>query len=167
MAMVLGGKRKGGKAAALAITDGDESDDSMPSLQTVSDSSDEDDEYDDDEDDDDYDSNGPDSEDDYDTDEEDEFFDAIESNTLPNLVITQSLIQPSPSQQFLSREVYAAYLKLRDHLAISSDDRPPMSLWAVLKNSIGKDLTKISFPVFFNEPTSMLQRMVRVVSLRF
>ena len=94
-----------------------------------------------------------------DTDEEDEFFDAIESNTLPNLVITQSLIQPSPSQQFLSREVYAAYLKLRDHLAISSDDRPPMSLWAVLKNSIGKDLTKISFPVFFNEPTSMLQRM--------
>lgn len=29
----------------------------------------------------------------------------------------------------------------------------------VLKHSIGKDLTKISFPVFFNEPTSMLQRM--------
>ncbi|TFK84172.1 hypothetical protein K466DRAFT_497061 [Polyporus arcularius HHB13444] len=94
-----------------------------------------------------------------DTDEEDEFFDAIESNTLPNLVITQSLIQPSPAQQFLSREVYAAYLKLRDRLSITSDDRPPMSLWAVLKNSIGKDLTKISFPVFFNEPTSMLQRM--------
>ena len=77
MAMVLGGKRKGGKAAALAITDGDESDDSMPSLQTVSDSSDEDDEYDDDEDDDDYDSNGPDSEDDYDTDEEDELRDML------------------------------------------------------------------------------------------
>jgi hypothetical protein len=29
----------------------------------------------------------------------------------------------------------------------------------VLKGSIGKDLTRISFPVFFNEPTSMLQRM--------
>jgi len=28
-----------------------------------------------------------------------------------------------------------------------------------LKHSIGKDLTRISFPVFFNEPTSMLQRM--------
>ncbi|KAI0716160.1 Oxysterol-binding protein-domain-containing protein [Cerioporus squamosus] len=94
-----------------------------------------------------------------DTDEEDEFFDAIESNTLPNLVITKSLIEPSPAQQFLNREVYAAYLKLRDRLSITSDDRPPMSLWAVLKNSIGKDLTKISFPVFFNEPTSMLQRM--------
>ena len=98
-----------------------------------------------------------------DTDEEDEFFDAIESNTLPNLVITRSLlIEPRVSAVFLSRDVYAGYLKLRDRLAISSDDRPPMSLWAVLKNSIGKDLTKISFPVFFNEPMSMLQRMVRV-----
>ncbi|KAI0715440.1 Oxysterol-binding protein-domain-containing protein [Earliella scabrosa] len=94
-----------------------------------------------------------------DTDEEDEFFDAIEANTLPNLVITKSLIQPAPAQFFLSREVYAGYLKLRDRLSISSDDRPPTSLWAVLKNSIGKDLTEISFPVFFNEPTSMLQRM--------
>ncbi|KAI0757752.1 Oxysterol-binding protein-domain-containing protein [Daedaleopsis nitida] len=94
-----------------------------------------------------------------DTDEEDEFFDAIEANTLPNLVITQSLIQPGSAQFYISREVYAGYVKLRDRLAISSDDRPPMSLWAVLKNSIGKDLTKISFPVFFNEPTSMLQRM--------
>lgn len=97
--------------------------------------------------------------DDGDTDEEDEFFDAIEANTLPNLLITQSFIRPSSVQFNLSREVYAGYLKLRDRLSISSDDRPPMSLWAVLKNSIGKDLTKISFPVFFNEPTSMLQRM--------
>ncbi|EIW65347.1 uncharacterized protein TRAVEDRAFT_111458 [Trametes versicolor FP-101664 SS1] len=93
------------------------------------------------------------------TDEEDEFFDAIESNTLPNLVITQSLMHPGGTEFYISREMYKGYLKLRDRLAISSDDRPPMSLWAVLKNSIGKDLTKISFPVFFNEPTSMLQRM--------
>ncbi|KAI0653811.1 Oxysterol-binding protein-domain-containing protein [Cubamyces menziesii] len=94
------------------------------------------------------------------TDEEDEFFDAIESNNLPNLVITQSLMQgPGGTEFYISREIYKGYLKLRDRLAISSDDRPPMSLWAVLKNSIGKDLTKISFPVFFNEPTSMLQRM--------
>ncbi|KAI0353218.1 hypothetical protein OH77DRAFT_1427627 [Trametes cingulata] len=93
------------------------------------------------------------------TDEEDEFFDAIESNTLPNLVITKSLIHPGGTEFYISREVYKGYLKLRDRLAITSDDRPPMSLWAVLKNSIGKDLTKISFPVFFNEPTSMLQRM--------
>ena len=94
-----------------------------------------------------------------DTDEEDEFFDAIESNNLPNLVINQSLMHPGGTEFYISREVYKGYLKLRDRLSITSDDRPPMSLWAVLKNSIGKDLTKISFPVFFNEPTSMLQRM--------
>ncbi|KAI0820585.1 Oxysterol-binding protein-domain-containing protein [Trametes gibbosa] len=93
------------------------------------------------------------------TDEEDEFFDAIESNTLPNLIVTQSLIHPGGTEFYISRELYKGYLKLRDRLSITSDDRPPMSLWAVLKNSIGKDLTKISFPVFFNEPTSMLQRM--------
>ncbi|KAF9585253.1 hypothetical protein BGW38_003214 [Lunasporangiospora selenospora] len=37
--------------------------------------------------------------------------------------------------------------------------RPEVSLWAILKNSIGKDLSKITLPVYFNEPTSMLQRM--------
>lgn len=97
-----------------------------------------------------------------DTDEEDEFFDAIESNTLPNLVITDSLagrnLIEMPS--VIDQSQYNGYAKLRKSLSITSDDRPPMSLWAVLKNSIGKDLTKISFPVFFNEPTSMLQRMV-------
>ena len=104
-------------------------------------------------------------EDDGDTDEEDEFFDAIESNTLPNLVINDSLsgkrIEPLPA--LVDKTQYQGYEHLRPRLSITSDDRPPMSLWAVLKNSIGKDLTKISFPVFFNEPTSMLQRMVGLV----
>ncbi|KAK7688362.1 hypothetical protein QCA50_008734 [Cerrena zonata] len=98
-----------------------------------------------------------------DTDEEDEFFDAIESNTLP-LLVSESLANPThpgtPINANISNtEQYSGYAQLRDRLAITTDDRPPMSLWAVLKNSIGKDLTKISFPVFFNEPTSMLQRM--------
>lgn len=98
---------------------------------------------------------------DVDTDEEDEFFDAIDSNSLPNLVVNQALTSHAGSlPPEVSTEQYAGYRDLRTRLAITSDDRPPMSLWAVLKNSIGKDLTKISFPVFFNEPTSMLQRMV-------
>ncbi|CAL1697213.1 unnamed protein product [Somion occarium] len=95
-----------------------------------------------------------------DTDEEDEFFDAIESNALP-LIVPESLTARPPSELplALSKEQFIGYVRLRERLAITSDNRPPMSLWAVLKNSIGKDLTKISFPVFFNEPTSMLQRM--------
>lgn len=34
----------------------------------------------------------------------------------------------------------------------------PLSLWSILKNCIGKDLSKIALPVNFNEPLSMLQR---------
>ena len=40
--------------------------------------------------------------------------------------------------------------------------RPPdrkISIWKVIKDSIGKDLTKLTMPVDFNEPTSMLQKM--------
>ncbi|KAI0303969.1 Oxysterol-binding protein-domain-containing protein [Russula brevipes] len=85
-----------------------------------------------------------------DTDEEDEFFDAIESNALPNLVVHEALA--GNSEPLLSKDIERV-------LDLKSDNRPPTSLWSVLKHSIGKDLTKISFPVFFNEPTSMLQRM--------
>ncbi|KAF8724406.1 hypothetical protein AX14_008859 [Amanita brunnescens Koide BX004] len=96
------------------------------------------------------------------TDEEDEFFDAIETNNLPNLVVHSSF-EPSesPAGTYAAdmTACYAGYAQLRTQLAISADNRPSTSLWSVLKHSIGKDLTKISFPVFFNEPTSMLQRM--------
>lgn len=35
-----------------------------------------------------------------------------------------------------------------------------ISLWKVLKEMIGKDLSKVSLPVYFNEPLSMTQRVV-------
>ena len=99
-----------------------------------------------------------------DTDEEDEFFDAIEYGTLTNLVVPQELTSPSTLHAVPSLPsmfhfgVYEGYKSLRTHLNLN-EERPPTSLWSVLKHSIGKDLTRISFPVFFNEPTSMLQRM--------
>ena len=97
-----------------------------------------------------------------DTDEEDEFFDAIESNALPNLVVNEALAGlPEPLLPgHIDKSQYDGYQVLRKELDLKSDNRPPTSLWSVLKHSIGKDLTRISFPVFFNEPTSMLQRMV-------
>ncbi|VDB97082.1 unnamed protein product [Peniophora sp. CBMAI 1063] len=97
---------------------------------------------------------------DVDTDEEDEFFDAIETGALPNLVINEALRTHAPAlPDHVELEQYKGYEHPRKELPIKSDNRPPTSLWSVLKHSIGKDLTKISFPVFFNEPTSMLQRM--------
>lgn len=35
----------------------------------------------------------------------------------------------------------------------------PLNLWSIIKNCIGKDLSKIPMPVNFNEPLSMLQRL--------
>lgn len=34
-----------------------------------------------------------------------------------------------------------------------------VNLWSIMKNCIGKDLSKIPMPVNFNEPISMLQRL--------
>lgn len=97
-----------------------------------------------------------------DTDEEDEFFDAIESNALPNLVVHEALTgHPEPLlAKHVDKSQYGGYRVVRTELDLKSDNRPPTSLWSVLKHSIGSDLSKITFPVFFNEPTSMLQRMV-------
>jgi hypothetical protein len=98
---------------------------------------------------------------DADTDEEDEFFDAIEAGNLPNLVISDAFEARQDRLLLFDTKQYEGFEKLRTNLSLRGDNRPPTSLWSVLKNSIGKDLTRISFPVFFNEPTSMLQRMVR------
>lgn len=33
-----------------------------------------------------------------------------------------------------------------------------VSLWSMIKDNIGKDLTKVCLPVYFNEPVSSLQK---------
>ncbi|KAI9886019.1 MAG: pre-mRNA-splicing factor rse1 [Watsoniomyces obsoletus] len=47
----------------------------------------------------------------------------------------------------------------RQRLKLDADDRPKISLWGVLKSMIGKDMTRMTLPVSFNEPTSLLQRV--------
>ncbi|KAF5099400.1 hypothetical protein D0Z00_001679 [Geotrichum galactomycetum] len=46
----------------------------------------------------------------------------------------------------------------RTRLAMDVDDRPKISLWGVLKNLIGKDMTRMTLPVSFNECTNLLMR---------
>ncbi|KAI8450499.1 exodeoxyribonuclease V [Phakopsora pachyrhizi] len=105
-------------------------------------------------------------------DSEDEFFEAIETGAIsiePMMTVTKSLIDPITNQIKKDSHIHIpeldikciieGYEKKRTTLPIKADDRPTVSLWAILKNSIGKDLTKITFPVSFNEPTSMLQRV--------
>jgi hypothetical protein len=99
------------------------------------------------------------------SDDEDDFYDAVESGTVP--VRVETPLQTPDNQEFpkdfemtdermMEIESYQGYKKLRDRLPITSDDRPPVSLWAILKGSIGKDLTKISFPVYFNGKSKQL-----------
>lgn len=46
----------------------------------------------------------------------------------------------------------------RKRLTLDDDNRPKISLWGVLKNLIGKDMTRMTLPVSFNECTNLLQR---------
>ncbi|KAK9237344.1 Oxysterol-binding protein-domain-containing protein [Lipomyces kononenkoae] len=47
----------------------------------------------------------------------------------------------------------------RTRMNLDEDDRPKISLWGILKSMIGKDMTKMTLPVSFNECTSLLQRV--------
>jgi len=39
------------------------------------------------------------------------------------------------------------------------DPKLKISIWTIIKDSIGKDITKMSVPVYFNDPTNILQKM--------
>lgn len=47
----------------------------------------------------------------------------------------------------------------RNKVLVESTRIPPISIWNIVKNAIGKDLTRIPIPVNFSEPISMLQRL--------
>ncbi|WPH03546.1 Hypothetical protein R9X50_00642600 [Acrodontium crateriforme] len=49
---------------------------------------------------------------------------------------------------------------IRKRLKLDADNRPKVGLWGILKSMIGKDMTKMTLPVSFNEPTSLLYRVV-------
>jgi len=38
------------------------------------------------------------------------------------------------------------------------DPKLRINFWTIFKDNIGKDLTKISVPVYFNDPTNILQK---------
>ncbi|KAI1620449.1 Oxysterol-binding protein-domain-containing protein [Exophiala viscosa] len=112
--------------------------------------------------------------------DDEEFFDAIDAGRVD--VIEPPLASPPPVQvssahreeeaePFSDRDEraqkqmqivpsYAGYEDgIRKKLKMDADDRPKISLWGILKSMIGKDMTKMTLPVSFNEPTSLLQRV--------
>ncbi|PHH64006.1 hypothetical protein CDD81_5111 [Ophiocordyceps australis] len=92
---------------------------------------------------------------------EDEFFDAVDAgqvqvSQLPlddgaEAVVVDSGLDISPSFRGYENGI-------RHRLKLDADNRPQISLWGILKSMIGKDMTKMTLPVSFNEPTSLLYR---------
>jgi hypothetical protein len=113
--------------------------------------------------------------DEYDSDEE--FYDAFDgcsvnedinksTTKLPSELSTEgtSLLNSTLLQPYISNSYLGYPEHIRERLPLDQKSlRPEVSLWSILKNSIGKDLSKITLPVYFNEPTSMLQRMAEDV----
>ncbi|KAJ3585207.1 hypothetical protein NHX12_013928 [Muraenolepis orangiensis] len=88
-----------------------------------------------------------------DDDDDNEFFDAVEE--APEF-ITLNEEPLGPNQDSSSQDLVPAR-KRRSRIP----DKPnySLNLWSIMKNCIGKELSKIPMPVNFNEPISMLQRL--------
>lgn len=105
---------------------------------------------------------------DTDSEDDEEFFDAVDAGEVE--VAPMPPQQPLPSKEMgksLASDVESIDLSasfkgyedgIRKRLKMDADDRPKISLWSILKSMIGKDMTKMTLPVSFNEPTSLLQR---------
>uniref|UniRef100_A0A3B5QDQ6 Oxysterol-binding protein n=1 Tax=Xiphophorus maculatus TaxID=8083 RepID=A0A3B5QDQ6_XIPMA len=99
-----------------------------------------------------------------DEDEDTEYFDAMDDST-EFITVTASESTQHKSVSINSNQ--------EDHVSVSKEpvrcrqrrtqipDKPnySLNLWSIMKNCIGKELSKIPMPVNFNEPLSMLQRL--------
>ena len=100
--------------------------------------------------------------------DDDEFFDAVDAGeveivTAPIMSPRLTAITAEDERARKQKEIetsYAGYENgIRKRLKMDADNRPKISLWGILKSMIGKDMTKMTLPVSFNEPTSLLQRV--------
>ncbi|THZ86151.1 hypothetical protein D6C84_02670 [Aureobasidium pullulans] len=108
------------------------------------------------------------------SDMDEQFFDAVDAGEvevvgqMPVASTPQTSTQPeektAPAEDNTSTAIQKSYKgyedPVRSKLPIDADNRPKVSLWGILKNMIGKDMTKMTLPVTFNEPTSLLYRVV-------
>ncbi|QIW96240.1 hypothetical protein AMS68_001758 [Peltaster fructicola] len=119
----------------------------------------------------------------FDDDEEDEeeFFDAVDAGEVevvaampptspsvapadekkaPIVLVEEQPVTESSLAQDITKSFKGYEDGIRKRLKLDADNRPKVSLWGILKSMIGKDMTKMTLPVTFNEPTSLLYRVV-------
>ncbi|KAJ4254323.1 hypothetical protein NW762_009915 [Fusarium torreyae] len=96
--------------------------------------------------------------------DEEEFFDAVDAGQVEVSELVAEETKPEPQDIVVSGGMdlsssFKGYENgIRKRLKMDADDRPKISLWGILKSMIGKDMTKMTLPVSFNEPTSLLYR---------
>lgn len=56
------------------------------------------------------------------------------------------------------KEIEFPYVKRRASLPEPKEKEKPVGLWSIIKDNIGKDLSGVCLPVYFNEPLSSLQK---------
>ncbi|KAL8161676.1 hypothetical protein V2J09_013165 [Rumex salicifolius] len=69
-----------------------------------------------------------------------------------------SVSNPSQELQLGIRRIEYPYIKRRDSLPEPKEKDKPIGLWSIIKDNIGKDLSGVCLPVYFNEPLSSLQK---------
>uniref|UniRef100_A0A663LXT6 Oxysterol-binding protein n=1 Tax=Athene cunicularia TaxID=194338 RepID=A0A663LXT6_ATHCN len=99
-----------------------------------------------------------------DEDDDNEFFDAPEIITMPESMghkRTGSNISGTSSDISLDEQYkhQVEDTKKEKRTRIPYKPNYSLNLWSIMKNCIGKELSKIPMPVNFNEPLSMLQRL--------
>ncbi|KAL2901764.1 Oxysterol-binding protein-related protein 2A [Bienertia sinuspersici] len=57
-----------------------------------------------------------------------------------------------------SSDVLCSNIERRTKLPDPVEKEKPVSLWSMIKDNVGKDLTRVCLPVYFNEPISSLQK---------
>ncbi|UKZ82367.1 hypothetical protein TrVFT333_010155 [Trichoderma virens FT-333] len=93
---------------------------------------------------------------------EDEFFDAVDAGDVEVTEMPPSETKQEKAIVISGIDISSSFNGyengIRHKLKMESDDRPKISLWGILKSMIGKDMTRMTLPVSFNEPTSLLYR---------
>ena len=59
------------------------------------------------------------------------------------------------------------HMTKRTKLPVKQPDKNNANLWSFLKQCIGKELTRISMPVQWNEPISLLQRVAEYMNYAY
>ncbi|CAF1226104.1 unnamed protein product [Adineta ricciae] len=71
----------------------------------------------------------------------------------------QTTTEETVSKPVVSTQQHTAVAKRKRRDRIPERPNYSVNLWSIVKNCVGKDLTKIPIPVNFSEPISMLQRI--------